>query len=83
MPSKNVKPKDSPAAARVRVGVGGWNYAPWRNNFYPAGLTQQRELEFASRQLTAIEINSTYYAAQKPATYANWRKQTPDGFASR
>ena len=80
MPSKNVKPKGSLAAARVCIGVGGWNYAPWRNNFYPAGLTQQRELEFASRQLTAIEINSTYYAAQKPATYANWRKQTPDGF---
>ncbi|HSE13400.1 MAG TPA: DUF72 domain-containing protein [Rudaea sp.] len=64
----------------MRIGVGGWNYAPWRSNFYPAGLPQQRELEFASRQLSAIEINSTFYAAQKPATYANWRKQTPDGF---
>jgi uncharacterized protein YecE (DUF72 family) len=80
MPSKNAKSKGSPATAQVRIGVGGWNYAPWRNNFYPAGLTQQRELEFASRQLTAIEINSTYYGAQKPATYANWRRQTPDGF---
>ena len=80
MPSKNAKSQPTSTAVRVRVGVGGWNYAPWRNNFYPAGLTQQRELEFASRQLTAIEINSTYYAAQKPATYANWRKQTPDGF---
>ena len=80
MPSKKSKPQASPNAARVFVGVGGWNFAPWRNNFYPAGLTQQRELEFASRQLTAIEINSTYYAAQKPATYANWRNQTPDGF---
>jgi uncharacterized protein YecE (DUF72 family) len=64
----------------VRVGVGGWNFAPWRDNFYPLGLVQQRELEFASRTLTAIEVNSTYYAAQKPATYANWRKQTPEGF---
>jgi uncharacterized protein YecE (DUF72 family) len=80
VPSKNAKSHASPAAAGVRVGVGGWNFAPWRNNFYPAGLTQQRELEFASRRLTAIEVNSTYYAAQKPATYANWRKQTPDGF---
>jgi uncharacterized protein YecE (DUF72 family) len=80
VPSKNSKSQSSSAAARVRVGVGGWNFAQWRNNFYPAGLTQQRELEFASRQLTAIEINSTYYAAQKPATYANWRRQTPDGF---
>ncbi|HET7063083.1 MAG TPA: DUF72 domain-containing protein [Rudaea sp.] len=80
MPSKNVKSQASTTAARIRIGVGGWNFAPWRNNFYPAGLTQQRELEFASRQLTAIEVNSTYYAAQKPATYANWRRQTPDGF---
>lgn len=80
VPSGNAKSKALPAATRVRVGVGGWNFAPWRNNFYPAGLTQQRELEFASRQLTAIEVNSTYYAAQKPATYANWCKQTPDGF---
>jgi uncharacterized protein YecE (DUF72 family) len=80
MPSKNAKSPASPATARIRIGVGGWNFAPWRNNFYPSGLTQQRELEFASRQLTAIEVNSTYYAAQKPATYANWRRQTPDGF---
>jgi len=80
VPTKKTKSQASSVAAHLRVGVGGWNYAPWRNNFYPASLTQQRELEFASRQLTAIEINSTYYAAQKPATYANWRKQTPDGF---
>ena len=80
MPSRKTRSQASSVAAHLRVGVGGWNYAPWRNNFYPAGLVQQRELEFASRQLTAIEINSTYYAAQKPATYANWRKQTPAGF---
>ncbi|WP_334177711.1 DUF72 domain-containing protein [Pseudoxanthomonas sp.] len=64
----------------IRVGIGGWTFAPWRSNFYPAGLVQRRELEYASRQLTAIEINGTYYGAQKPATYANWRDQTPDGF---
>ena len=68
------------SAAQIRVGVGGWNFAPWRNNFYPAGLPQQRELEFASRQLTAIEINSTFYRAQNAPVYASWRKQTPDGF---
>jgi len=65
---------------RIRVGIGGWNYAPWRNNFYPPKWPQRRELEFASRQLTAIEINSTYYSPQKPATYARWRSETPDGF---
>ena len=64
----------------IRVGIGGWNYAPWRNNFYPSGLVQRRELEFASRQLRAIEINGTYYGAQKAATYAKWAAETPEGF---
>lgn len=73
----------APAArnARVHVGIGGWTYAPWRGGvFYPEGLVQRRELEYASRQLTAIEINGTYYGAQKPATYAKWRDETPPGF---
>ena len=64
----------------IRVGVGGWTFAPWRSNFYPEGLVQRRELEYASRRLSAIEINGTYYSAQKPATYARWRDETPDGF---
>jgi uncharacterized protein YecE (DUF72 family) len=68
------------ADGRIRVGVGGWQFAPWRNNFYPAKLPQRRELEYASRQLTAIEINSTFYRAQPATTYAKWRKETPDGF---
>ncbi|HEY0662799.1 MAG TPA: DUF72 domain-containing protein [Lysobacter sp.] len=64
----------------IRVGIGGWTYVPWRKNFYPDGLVQRRELEYASRQLTAIEINGTYYGAQKPATYEKWRDETPEGF---
>ncbi|TLY49549.1 MAG: DUF72 domain-containing protein, partial [Gammaproteobacteria bacterium] len=68
------------ADSRIRIGIGGWTYAPWRNNFYPAKLTQKRELEYASRQLRAIEINGTYYAPQKPPTYARWRSETPEGF---
>jgi uncharacterized protein YecE (DUF72 family) len=64
----------------IRVGVGGWTYEPWRANFYPAGLAQQRELEYASRKLTAIEINATYYGSQKPESFARWRDETPDGF---
>jgi uncharacterized protein YecE (DUF72 family) len=71
---------DRPASTDIRVGIGGWTFAPWRNNFYPAGLVQRRELEFASRQLRAIEINGTYYGAQKPATYARWAAETPAGF---
>jgi uncharacterized protein YecE (DUF72 family) len=84
MPKKIAAPTQelfaSSAPSRVRVGIGGWTYAPWRNNFYPAKLTQKRELEYASRQLRAIEINGTYYSPQKPATYARWRSETPDGF---
>ena len=64
----------------IRVGIGGWTYAPWRDNFYPKGLVQRRELEYASRHVSAIEINGTYYGTQKPATYAKWREETPDGF---
>ena len=64
----------------IRVGIGGWTYAPWRDNFYPKGLVQRRELEYASRHVSSIEVNGTWYGAQKPATYAKWRDETPDGF---
>ena len=68
------------AEPRVRVGVGGWTYEPWRNNFYPKGLVHARELEYASRHITAIEINGTFYRTQKPASFAKWRDETPDDF---
>jgi uncharacterized protein YecE (DUF72 family) len=64
----------------IRVGVGGWTYEPWRDNFYPKGLAHSRELAFASRQLTAIEVNGTYYSTMKPDTFAKWRDETPEGF---
>ena len=64
----------------IRVGIGGWTYPPWRDNFYPAGLPQTRELEHASRQLSAIEINATYHGSQKPASFAKWRNETPEDF---
>ena len=73
-------PKRSPAGGRIRVGVGGWTYEPWRGTFYPEGLPQKRELEYASRKLTSIEINGTYYGSQKPASYAKWHDETPDDF---
>ncbi len=65
---------------RTGVGVGGWTYELWRKNFYPEGLAHAKELEYASRRLTAIEVNGTYYSTFKPATFANWRDQTPDDF---
>jgi uncharacterized protein YecE (DUF72 family) len=68
------------ATAAVRVGVGGWTFEPWRDNFYPKGWPKGRELEYASRQLSAIEVNGTYYSSQRPATFAKWRDETPDDF---
>jgi uncharacterized protein YecE (DUF72 family) len=65
---------------RVRVGVGGWVFEPWRGSFYPEGLPQKRELEYMSRHLTPIEINGTYYGSQKPESFARWREETPDDF---
>ncbi|MGY2491977.1 DUF72 domain-containing protein [Cupriavidus sp. CP313] len=70
----------STSAEPVRVGIGGWNFAPWRDNFYPAGLAQARELAYASRHLSAIEINSTYHGTQKRTSFAKWRDETPDDF---
>jgi uncharacterized protein YecE (DUF72 family) len=67
-------------AGKIYVGIGGWNFAPWRGTFYPKGLTQTKELHFASRELTSIEINSTFYGLQKPATFKKWHDETPDGF---
>lgn len=64
----------------IRVGIGGWTYAPWRDSFYPASLPHSQELAYASRQLTAIEVNGTYYSTFKPPTFAKWRDQTPEGF---
>jgi uncharacterized protein YecE (DUF72 family) len=64
----------------IRVGVGGWNYDAWRGAFYPKGLPQARELEYASRKLTSIEINGTYYGSQKPESFRKWRDETPDDF---
>jgi uncharacterized protein YecE (DUF72 family) len=60
--------------------VGGWTYEPWRDNFFPKGWPQARELDYASRKLSAIEINGTYYSTQKPATFAKWRDATPEDF---
>ena len=65
---------------KIYVGIGGWNFAPWRGTFYPKGLTQAKELHYASRELTSIEINSTFYGLQKPATFQKWHDETPDGF---
>lgn len=65
---------------RIRVGIGGWTYEPWRQTFYPAGLPKAKELAHASRQVTSIEINATYYRTQSPQSYRRWAAETPDDF---
>jgi uncharacterized protein YecE (DUF72 family) len=73
-------PMKAAASGAIHIGIGGWTYAPWRGTFYPEKLPQKRELEYASRHLTSIEINGTYYGAQKPATFAKWRQEAPEDF---
>jgi uncharacterized protein YecE (DUF72 family) len=68
------------APGTIRVGIGGWVFPPWRGTFYPKGLKQAEELSYASRQLSAIEINGTFYGLQKPASYQRWHDDTPDDF---
>ena len=68
------------AQGRVRIGIGGWTYPPWRGVFYPEKLPQSKELEYASRQLGVIEINATFYGRQKPKSWETWEKTVPDGF---
>src|SRR5437588_4258821 len=67
-------------AGKILAGIGGWSYEPWRGLFYPEGLQQKRELEHASRRLTSIEINGTYYSSFKPPSWIKWREETPEGF---
>ena len=64
----------------VRVGIAGWRYPGWRGDFYPVGLPQRRELEHASRRLTSIEVNGSFYSLQRPTSYAAWRAETPEDF---
>ena len=65
---------------RIRVGIGGWTFEPWRGVFYPERLTQKRELEYASRKLTSIEVNGTFHGSQKPESFRRWHDETPDDF---
>ncbi|WAE50504.1 DUF72 domain-containing protein [Stutzerimonas frequens] len=66
--------------AGIHIGISGWRYAPWRGDFYPKGLTQKKELRFASRAVNSIEINGSFYSLQTPERYADWYADTPKGF---
>ena len=64
----------------IRIGISGWRYEPWRGIFYPKGLAQRRELEFASRAFNSIELNGSFYSLQTPKSYATWYEESPDDF---
>jgi uncharacterized protein YecE (DUF72 family) len=65
---------------KIYLGIGGWNFAPWRGIFYPKGLPQVKELAYAASHLSSIEINSTYYGSQKPESFRKWAREVPHGF---
>ena len=64
----------------IRIGISGWRYAPWRGQFYPPGLAQRRELEYAAERFSSVEINGSFYSLQRPSSYLRWRDETPDDF---
>ncbi len=65
---------------KIRIGIGGWTFEPWRGTFYPEKLTQAKELSYAASKLTSIEINGTYYGSQKPESFRKWASEVPDDF---
>lgn len=65
---------------RLRIGISGWTYPPWRGVFYPEGLAQRRELEYTSRKVNSIEINGSFYSLQRPTSYKKWHDETPPRF---
>src|SRR6185369_10326728 len=68
------------SSGSIYLGVGGWNFPPWRGVFYPKGLAQAKELAYAASHLSSIEINSTFYGSQKPESFRKWAATVPDGF---
>jgi uncharacterized protein YecE (DUF72 family) len=87
MPRKRSEPAhaatkggETAKGGRIRAGIGGWTFEPWRGVFYPDDLVQAKELHYASHHLPTIEVNGTYYSTQKPQTFARWANDTPDEF---
>src|SRR3954465_3041088 len=66
--------------SHIRIGIGGWTFAPWRGTFYPKGPSHAKGLAYASERLTSIEVNGTFYRTQTPATFRKWASEVPDGF---
>lgn len=71
---------DLSALGDIRIGISGWRYEGWRGVFYPKGLPQRRELEYAAQKFRSVEINGTFYSLQRPESFAAWAEATPDDF---
>lgn len=71
---------DVTRVGEVRIGTSGWLYPPWRGEFYPPGLAHRRELAYLAEHLNSVEINATFYATQRPASFRSWYEQTPPSF---
>jgi uncharacterized protein YecE (DUF72 family) len=69
-----------PAEGNIHIGIGGWDFDPWRGTFYPPGLAKPKQLEYLGTRLTGTEVNATFYSSMKPETFAKWRDSVPDGF---
>jgi len=67
-------------SGKIRIGISGWRYEPWRGVFYPEKLPQKSELAFAASKLNSIEINGTFYSLQRPSSFARWAAETPEDF---
>lgn len=78
--SMSIPPGQAQSTGRVRIGISGWRYAGWRSVFYPKGLPQRRELEFAAQQFDTVEINGTFYSLQRPESFSQWAAETPEDF---
>jgi uncharacterized protein YecE (DUF72 family) len=69
-----------PKSSEIRIGISGWTFPPWRGVFYPKGLSQKRELEYAAGMLNSIEVNGSFYSLQRPSSYQTWYNATPESF---
>jgi uncharacterized protein YecE (DUF72 family) len=67
-------------SGKIRIGISGWRYEPWRGVFYPEKLPQKSELAFAAGKLNSIEVNGTFYSLQRPSSFARWAAETPVDF---
>ena len=71
---------NSEPAGKVRIGVSGWQYPPWRGVFYPRKLPRKKELHYCGQVFASVEINGSFYSLQRPTSYQRWRDETPDDF---